>query len=239
MQRFSAIPESAASTILVIGSDAERLGLAVAPSEARIALIAVGDGATGLKAFYAEHPDLIVLDAGNPDVDGWAVLETIRELSDVPVLMLTAPDLAADRVRGLRAGADDCVPVQFGGAEIQARIEALLRRPRGNAPVTVLDDEFVHVDRARHRVEVLGAEVELTPTEFRMLATFAEHPGQVLGHRQLLELVWGDAIRELDEVKLYVSYLRRKLAAAARVNPVETVRGVGYRYRPQRLEAAR
>jgi DNA-binding response OmpR family regulator len=84
---------------------------------------------------------------------------------------------------------------------------------------------------------VLGNEVALTPIEFRMLATFAENPGRVLGHGQLLELVWGDKIRERDEVKLYVSYLRRKLNYAAAVDPVETVRGVGYRYRPRLVPA--
>ena len=100
----------------------------------------------------------------------------------------------------------------------------------------VLTDEFVEIDRVRHRCSVLGNEVALTPIEFRMLATFAENPGRVLGHGQLLELVWGDRIRERDEVKLYVSYLRRKLGGAADVDPVETVRGVGYRYRPRLMK---
>ena len=117
-------------------------------------------------------------------------------------------------------------------------MEALLRRPRqGDLRPVVLTDEFVEIDRVRHRVSVLGNEVALTPIEFRMLATFAENPGRVLGHGQLLELVWGDRIRERDEVKLYVSYLRRKLGGAADVDPVETVRGVGYRYRPRLVKA--
>jgi len=89
----------------------------------------------------------------------------------------------------------------------------------------------------RHRVEALGIEVPLTPTEFRMLGAFAENPGRVLGHGQLLDMVWGDRIRAKDEVKLYVSYLRRKLGAAG-VDPVETVRGVGYRYQPRHAEEA-
>jgi DNA-binding response OmpR family regulator len=114
-----------------------------------------------------------------------------------------------------------------------------MRRPRqGDLRPVVLTDEYVEIDRVRHRVMVLGHEVALTPIEFRMLATFAENPGRVLGHGQLLELVWGDRIRERDEVKLYVSYLRRKLGGAADVDPVETVRGVGYRYRPRLVKAA-
>jgi DNA-binding response OmpR family regulator len=223
---------------LAIGGDPETQGSLRALLEAAtIELIVAIDGSTGLKAFYAERPDLIVLDLELEDIEGWDVLARIRELSDVPVVLLTgAEGGGADRVRGLRAGADDCVTKPCGGPEMLARVEGLLRRRRGEARApAVLDDEFVHIDHVRHRVEVLGIEVELTPTEFRMLAAFAENPGRVLGHGQLLEMVWGSSLRERDEVKLYVSYLRRKLAAAARVDPVETVRGIGYRYRPRRL----
>jgi DNA-binding response OmpR family regulator len=202
---------------------------------AEIALVQERDGEGGLRAFYAERPDVVVLDCELPDADGLEVLSTIRGLSDVPVLALTEQGEEAARIQGLRAGADDCVSKPVGGAEVMARIEAMLRRPRlrGQQP-PVLEDEFIRLDRASHRVEALGAEVELTPTEFRMLAVFAERPGQVLGHHQLLGLVWGDGARERDEVKLYVSYLRRKLGEAAKVDPVETVRGVGYRYQPRR-----
>jgi DNA-binding response OmpR family regulator len=170
-----------------------------------------------------------------PDADGLDILATIRALSDVPVIALTGHD-EEQRIAALRGGADDCISKPPPEAELQARLEALLRRPRqGDLRPVVLTDEFVEIDRVRHRVSVLGNEVSLTPIEFRMLATFAENPGRVLGHGQLLELVWGDQIRERDEVKLYVSYLRRKLGGAADVDPVETVRGVGYRYRPRLL----
>lgn len=174
-----------------------------------------------------------MLDLELPDADGLDILATMRALSDVPVLALTG-DEEEGRVAALRAGADDCVSKPPLEAELEARIEALMRRPRqGDLRPVVLTDEYVEIDRVRHRVMVLGHEVALTPIEFRMLATFAENPGRVLGHGQLLELVWGDRIRERDEVKLYVSYLRRKLGGAADVDPVETVRGVGYRYRPR------
>jgi DNA-binding response OmpR family regulator len=205
---------------------------------ARTDLIEAATGNDGLRAFYEVRPDLVVLDLDLADADGFDVLATIRELSDVPLIALSGGDSEEERVRGLRAGADDCVTKPAGGAELQARIEALLRRPGGSTRrPAVLVDDFVQIDKVRHRVEVLGVEVDLTPIEFRMLSTFAENPGRVLGHVQLLELVWGDRIRERDEVKLYVSYLRRKLGAAASVDPVETVRGVGYRYRPRRVEA--
>lgn len=117
-----------------------------------------------------------------------------------------------------------------------ARIEALMRRRKTAGQVSpVIADEFIQIDLVRHRVEALGTEVPLTPTEFKMLGAFAENPGRVLGHGQLLDMVWGDRIRAKAEVKLYVSYLRRKLGAAG-VDPVETVRGVGYRYVPRRAE---
>jgi DNA-binding response OmpR family regulator len=190
-----------------------------------------------LRAFYERQPDLVVLDVELPDADGLDILATIRALSDVPVIVLTGDD-EEQRIAALRGGADDCVSKPPLDAELQARLEALLRRPRqGDLRPVVLTDEFVEIDRVRHRVSVLGNEVALTPIEFRMLATFAENPGRVLGHGQLLELVWGDRIRERDEVKLYVSYLRRKLGGAADVDPVETVRGVGYRYRPRLVKS--
>lgn len=219
-----------------MGDDSgEREALAATLDAAEIRLVNARTGRAGLKAFYAERPDVVVLDLDLRDPDGFEVLIRVRELSDVPVLVVAGEgSRGEERVRALRAGADDCVSRPLSRTETVARIEALLRRSRADAqPSAVLDDEFVHIDRLRHRVEVLGVEVALTPTEFRMLSTFAEHPGRVLGHGQLLEMVWGEGTRERDEVKLYVSYLRRKLGKAAKVNPVETVRGVGYRYRPR------
>lgn len=204
---------------------------------ARTELVSAENGSEGLRAFYERQPDLVVLDLELPDADGLDIMATMRALSDVPVLALTG-DEEAGRVAALRGGADDCVSKPPPEAELEARIDALMRRPRqGDLRPVVLSDDYVEIDRVRHRVTVLGNEVSLTPIEFRMLATFAENPGRVLGHGQLLELIWGDRIRERDEVKLYVSYLRRKLGAAADVDPVETVRGVGYRYRPRMMES--
>lgn len=205
-----------------------------------VELVEAVDGSTGLKAFYADQPDVVLLDLELPDIDGFQVLATIRELGDVAVFAVTAHDGEANRVRALRAGADDCITKPASEREIFARIEALLRRA-GSRPLVaaVIEDDFIQIDHPRHRVAVLGVEVNLTPIEFRMLATFVENPGRVLGHGQLLDLIWGDRIRDKDEVKLYVSYLRRKLGEAADIDPVETVRGVGYRYRPRRTGSRR
>ena len=205
-----------------------------------VELVNAPDGSGGLKSFYAERPDVVLLDLALSGGDGFDVLGRVRELSDVPVFALAADGGEAERIKALRAGADDCISKPASDQEMLARIEALLRRSCSRPEVAaILDDEFIHIDHPRHRVEVLDIEVSLTPIEFRMLAAFVENPGRVLGHGQLLDLVWGDRIRDKDEVKLYVSYLRRKLGEAADVNPVETVRGVGYRYRPRRTESGR
>ncbi|HVX33601.1 MAG TPA: winged helix-turn-helix domain-containing protein [Solirubrobacterales bacterium] len=220
--------------VLAIGRDLGESGALRGLSDgAGTELLRAETGNEGLRTFYERRPDLVLLDLDLPDADGLDVLATMRSLSDVPVLALTGGE-EEGRVAALRGGADDCVSKPPSPTELEARIDALLRRPRqGDLRPVVLTDEYVEIDRVRHRVMVLGREVSLTPIEFRMLATFAENPGRVLGHGQLLEMVWGDRIRERDEVKLYVSYLRRKLGGAADVDPVETVRGVGYRYRPR------
>jgi DNA-binding response OmpR family regulator len=199
------------------------------------------DGRQALRRFFETRPDLVILDVTMPEIDGWETLDRIRELSDVPVLMLTARAAELERVRGLRGGADDYVTKPFGRQELLARVGALLRRARGTrseeAP-DVYSDPTVTIDFARHEVAVGGREVALTPLEFRVLSAFVRHPGQVLSHDQLLELAWGDVTAaSRDQVKLYVGYLRRKLAPEG-AGLVETVRGFGYRYQPGRESGA-
>ena len=192
-----------------------------------------GTGREGLRVLFDRHPDLVVLDVGLPDLDGWAVLERIREVSEVPVLLLTAQGGELQKVRGLRGGADDYMTKPFGRQELVARCEALLRRSGVGRTTTVdvLEDGFLRIDFGEHRVLARGKEVALTPLEFRLLAALARHPGRLLTHDQLLEMVWNENhIDGRDRVKLYVGYLRRKLLAAAGSEPIETVRGMGYRY---------
>jgi DNA-binding response OmpR family regulator len=193
------------------------------------------DGRAGLRSFFASSPDLVILDVTMPELDGWTTLERIRDLSDVPVLMLTARSGELERVRGLTHGADDYVAKPFGRQELLARVQALLRRAGGRRHEVEerYADRFVSIDYANRAVAVGDRAVALTPLEFKLLATFVQNPNQVLARDQLLELVWGDSFGvSSDQVKLYVGYLRRKLVPdEPEATPIETVRGFGYRYR--------
>jgi DNA-binding response OmpR family regulator len=192
------------------------------------------DGRAGLRDLYAVAPDLVILDVEMPELDGWSTLERIREMSDVPVLMLTARETELERVRGLQGGADDYVVKPFGRQELAARVQALLRRarPREHQQATYADGRL-SIDFPRHEVLYEERPVTLTPLEFKLLGAFVRHPNQVLSHEQLLELVWGDSYGvSPEQVKLYVGYLRRKLDPSSPGSaPIETVRGFGYRYR--------
>jgi DNA-binding response OmpR family regulator len=222
--------------VLVIEDDEDiALGVRTVLGRNGFEVCAATEGRDGLRLFHSERPDIVVLDVGLPEMDGWTVLERIRELSEVPVLMLTAHGQEADKVRGLRAGADDYLAKPFGNAEFVARVQALLRRSAGadqQAP-EVYDDGSVRVNFGAHEVTIGGAPVELTATEYRLLAVLIRHRGQVLSPVKLLELVWSDPFGVgPDRVKYSVMRLRRKLGATSGADsPIEAVRGFGYRYR--------
>jgi DNA-binding response OmpR family regulator len=221
--------------ILVVDDDADIRGLLKELLDRRgFAVTEARDGQEALRAFYDERPDLVMLDIQMPVLDGWKTLERIRELSDVPVVMLTARSSELEKTRGLRSGADDYVTKPFGRQELLARVDALLRRTGGREPqAESYSDAFLAIDFAQREVTAGGQAVELTPLEFRLLTTFVRHPNQVLSHEQLLELVWGDENASRDQVKLYVGYLRKKLAPDSPESaPIETRRGFGYSYRP-------
>jgi DNA-binding response OmpR family regulator len=221
--------------VLVIDDDDDIRGLvAELLKRSGLEVEQAGDGRAGLRAFHQSSPDLVLLDVSMPELDGWQTLERIRDLSDVPVMMLTARGAELERVRGLQAGADDYMVKPFGRQELVARVQALLRRARtsGEERPESYADARITIDFAQRAVAYDGHDVSLTPLEFKLLAAFVRHPRQVLSRQQLLELVWGDAYGVSgDQVKLYVGYLRRKLDPEQpdRV-PIETVRGFGYRY---------
>jgi DNA-binding response OmpR family regulator len=180
-------------------------------------------------------PDLILLDVMMPDLDGFEVLETVREVSNVPVIMLTAKGEEDDRVRGLELGADDYVTKPFSPRELVSRVKAVLRRTEsasGSMHGLIEVDERLKIDFDRREIWLEGKLVKLRPTEFRMLYHLVQNAGWVVTHDQLLTKVWGYEYRdEPHYVRLYINYLRQKLEADPS-NPkyILTERGVGYRF---------
>jgi len=224
-----------ASRILVVDDDDDIRGLLRTLLErAGHEVVEAPDGRSGLRELFAGSPDLVILDVAMPGLDGWATLERIREVTDVPVLMLTARDAELERVRGLQGGADDYVVKPFGRQELVARVDVLLRRQRSGGAEETYADSRLSISFAQRAVRYDEREVVLTRLEFLLLSAFVRHPNQVLSQDQLRDLVWGDNLAtSRDEVKLYVGYLRRKLAPDdPQSTPIETVRGFGYRYRP-------
>lgn len=226
----------AADRILVVDDEPEIVALVayhLAKAGYRVATAASGSDA--LEVARRERPSLIVLDLMLPGMSGFDVLEQLRaddSTREVAVLMLTARREEPDRIRGLSLGADDYLTKPFSPAELVLRVGAILRRTGSAAPVSA--DTLVigplHIDRAAMTVRVDGMDVELTPTEFKLLLTLAERRGRVQGRGHLLETVW-EAAPDIQTrtVDMHVQRLRSKLGAAGEL--IETVRGFGYRLR--------
>jgi DNA-binding response OmpR family regulator len=195
-------------------------------------VLLAADGLEGLNLLEQEAPDLVVLDLMLPDMDGYEVCRRIGEQSDVPVIMLTARAEPAEKVRGLRVGADDYVTKPFSAEELLARVEAVLRRtqPARRAKPSAFECGDLRVDFEQHRVTRAGREVDLTPGEYRLLAQLAANAGRVLVQDELLRRVWGPEYA--DEPELLHTAVRR-LRAKIEEDPatprcVLTKRGVGY-----------
>ena len=192
------------------------------------------DGEEALQLYSAARPDIVVLDVHMPKMSGWEVLERLRERSELPILMLTALSDDASKVRGLNGGADDFLTKPASASELIARVGALLRRSRrvpSESAGNVYDDGLVRIDFDVRSVRVHGKELQLTPLEFRLLSVMARHAGKTLSREQLLSQVWHDQTGgPSDHVKIYVGYLRRKLASVTEEDLIETVRGFGYRW---------
>jgi two-component system KDP operon response regulator KdpE len=223
--------------ILVIDDEDDiRLIVSTVLERAGYSTVEAADGLEGLRRLYDERPGLVVLDVAMPGMDGWKVLERIREMSNVMVLMLTAATQEKDVVRGLKGGADGYITKPFSGEEFLARVEAVFRRANDSSEASESSgyhDSEVTIDYPRHEVTVRGQTVELTPMEFRLLGTLTENAGLVLGQDRLLDLVWGrDYFGTADVVRSYIVNLRRKIERDPS-NPklIETNRGFGYRYR--------
>lgn len=193
------------------------------------------NGNEALEQVRTQLPDLVLLDIMMPDIDGFEVLKKIREVNDVPVIMLTAKGEEDDRVKGLELGADDYITKPFSPRELVSRIKAVLRRTKtfqeDQVDVVEVDDRL-KIDFSRREVWVEGEKVDLRPTEYRLLYHLVKNAGWVNTHEQLLTKVWGFEYRdEPHYVRLYVNYLRKKLEKDPS-NPeyILTERGVGYRF---------
>ncbi len=193
-------------------------------------------GQQALDMVRSRMPNLVILDVMMPGLDGYETLQILREISQVPVIMLTAKGEEEDRIHGLELGADDYVTKPFSPRELMSRVKAVLRRTEGNAGSSENDviqvDDRLKIDFGKREVWVEGELVKLRPTEYRLLYHLVQNAGWVMTYDQLLTKVWGYEYRdETHYVRLYINYLRQKIERDPS-NPeyILTERGVGYRF---------
>ncbi|MEO8462302.1 MAG: response regulator transcription factor, partial [Chloroflexota bacterium] len=205
--------------------------------------LSASDGRAALEAVAVASPDLVVLDLGLPELDGLEVTRRLRQVGEIPIVMLTARDDELDKLLGLELGADDYLTKPFSPRELVARVRAVLRRAEVTAERTpngddepIIQASDVTVDIDRRRVTVSGRPVELTPTEFQLLVALARRPGRILTRSQLLDAVHGVAFESYERaIDTHVKNLRRKVEPDPRVpRYVLTVHGVGYRFADDR-----
>ncbi len=198
-------------------------------------VLGAADGEAALDAVERERPDIVLVDVGLPDIDGFEVLRQIRAFSDVPVVMLTARDDAMDKVKGLELGADDYVTKPFNHLELMARVKAVLRRLEMPAPTSrapSFQSRDLEVDFVKQEARLHGARLDLTPTEYKVLYHLVRNAGHVLEHGTLLAKVWGrEYVDEVDYIRVYIRRLRDKLGDHPD-SPIyiRTERGLGYRF---------
>ena len=189
------------------------------------------DGVEGLKAFNADLPELVLLDVGLPKLDGWAVLEAIRASSAVPIVLLTALDDTEDVVRGLAMGADDYLTKPFDVRELDARVQAILRRLETSETRARLEVGAIHIDDRSKTVTVGESYLSLSPKEYKLLKLLASEPGRVFSSDEIIAHLWPDSDRAAaNDVKQYIHLLRSKLYRSADIgDPIENIKGFGYR----------
>lgn len=206
-----------------------------AGAEAKTAI----DGKVGLREFYEFKPDLVILDVLMPNMDGWETCKSIRLLSDVPIIMLTALGQDKDIVKGLDAGADDYMIKPFSVKVLVARAKAAVRR--ANTPVTtkkaiIYSDGHLTINLDEYSVLISAEHIKLTATEFRLLAYMLENAGRVVSFKQILENVWGwEYVDDLSYSRVYIWHLRQKIEPDPK-NPIYliNVQGIGYRFEKQK-----
>ena len=197
-------------------------------------VVTAADGRAALRRAAEDHPDVVVLDLGLPDLDGTEVLAGLRPWFPGPVLVLSARTDSTDKIEALDAGADDYVTKPFDMGELLARLRALSRRGAADAGEPVVTTGHFTVDLAAKQVTVDGVVVRLTPTEWALLSELVRAPGRLVGQRQLLQAVWGPAYeKETHYLRVYLNQLRRKLEPdPAHPRYLRTEPGMGYRFTP-------
>jgi DNA-binding response OmpR family regulator len=225
--------------LLVVDDDVTLIkALELYLSRAGYEICTAGNGSEGLKHLFLLRPDLVLLDVMMPQMDGWETCQRIREMSTVPIIMLTARGQETDRVMGLKLGADDYICKPFSLKELEARVEAILRRTKKTQesakPHVVYVTEDLIIDSERWEVRRNGERLEMTSTELRLLFYLAENAGRVLSHRQILEEVWGsEYVDNVDYTKLFIWRLRQKIEPdPTKPKYIVTERGIGYRMTP-------
>jgi len=201
-------------------------------------VLQAGNGQEALRLLFNHRPDLVLLDVVMPKMDGWQTLNRIRDVTDIPVIMLTGKQVTErDIVHGLDYGADDYLLKPVGNRELVARVKAALRRAELPSSLETrreitYNDDFLSVNINERKVIVNGKRVKLTPREFRLLALLVENAGYILTHKQILEKVWGwEYTDDLDYVRIYISHLRQKIEPApALPRYILTEPGVGYSF---------
>ncbi|HMA35492.1 MAG TPA: response regulator transcription factor [Chloroflexia bacterium] len=224
-------------TILVVDDEPRIVDLVTAILESQgYAVIEAGDGDAAIAALRNHLPDLVLLDVMLPGADGFQVLKAIREISTVPVIMLTVQASEADKVRGLELGADDYVAKPFGQRELVSRVKALLRRAEmpaaGPVHSLVEIDPHLAIDFDTREVIVDGTRIKLRPTEYKLLYHLVRNAGRLLNHETLLTRVWGrEYLDDTQLLRLYITYLRQKIEPDPS-NPryILNERGLGYRF---------
>jgi len=220
--------------ILVVDDEAPiRRYLRVALGAQGYAVLEAASGREALEAVPAQHPDLIILDLGLPDIDGVEVARSLRERSQTPIIILSVREAEEDKIAALDAGADDYLVKPFGTGELMARIRVVLRH-QANADEPVLQAGALRMDLPRRLVTVADREITLTPTEYDLLRILMQNVGRVITHRQLLRMVWGNAYEsEMHLLRVNISNLRHKLEPdPSRPAFIHTEPGVGYRLIP-------
>ena len=218
--------------VLLIEDDRQILTLLTAYFETKGHVVNVaGDGVEGLKRFNEDKPELVLLDIGLPRLDGWAVLEAMRAEGSVPVILLTALDDTESVVKGLAMGADDYLVKPFDIRELDARIQAIMRRLAGNGDTSRFAVGRIQIDDRSKTVTVGNMTLALSPKEYSLLKLLASEPGRVFSSEEIIEHVWPDSRRAAaSDVKQYIHLLRNKLEKKANLSsPIENIKGFGYR----------